>query len=183
MERVRILNVVTPLTAASKAPVNETVLLPEVNVPLLVKLPERRCVEEPAANVAPLPMVRSPLTVMAPDAVFVPPVENVIWWNVAEGIDCAPLALKSTVLGVVDVTLNVPAVMVNTPAIPRYEPEPSCSDVPFNVTLNRFAVPANVEVPVNVVVPEVDVSEPEIEIFDAIEKSRATEIVPEIDNA
>lgn len=78
--------------------------------------------------------------------------------------------MKFTVLGAVVVISNVPAVRVNVPAIPNAEPVPNCKDVPFRVTLNRFAVPDNVEVPVNETVPTVAVREPLTERLDVIEK-------------
>lgn len=81
-------------------------------------------------------------------------------------------------MGVVEVTLNVPEVSVSEPAMPRTEPVPSCREVPFNVALNRFAVPSSVDVPVNVTVPAEAVSEPVTVTFDAMEKLRAVVIVP-----
>ena len=78
--------------------------------------------------------------------------------------------MKFTVFGVVVVTSKVPAVSASVPAIPKTELEPSCRLVPFSVTLNRFAVPERVEVPVKVTVPAVAESEPPTERFEAREK-------------
>jgi hypothetical protein len=63
---------------------------------------------------------------------------------------CAPLPLKLTVFGVVDVTLSVPADMVRTLAMPSTALVESLSSVPLSVTLYRLAVPLSVELPVNV---------------------------------
>lgn len=38
---------------------------------------------------------------------------------------CAPVLLKFTVFGIDEVTFNVPARMVNVPAMPRIEFDPS----------------------------------------------------------
>lgn len=95
-----------------------------------------------------------------------------------DGIVCGPFALKLTVFGTVDVTLNVPEVSVNVPETPSNDPEPSCSDVPFSVTSARFAVPESVDVPVNVTVPVDAMSEPVTETFELTEKLRAVEIEP-----
>ena len=91
--------------------------------------------------------------------------------------------MKSTVFGTVEVTFNVPAVTVNVPATPRYEPEPSCSVVPFTVTSKRLTVPESVEVPLNVMVPAEALSEPVTEIFEPIEKVLDVESEPVIFNA
>lgn len=74
---VSVLNAEAPVMDASAAPVNEIVLEPAVNVPLLMKLPLIVCVNVPAEYVTPEPIVRSPFTAEAPAAVFVPPFENV----------------------------------------------------------------------------------------------------------
>lgn len=94
---------------------------------------------------------------------------------------CADVPLKLTVLGVVDVTLRVPAVMVNTPAMPSMEFADNCREVPFKVTLKRLAVPLRVLTPVKVAVPAVAVKEPPTS-SEALttEKETAVEIVPEM---
>lgn len=62
--------------------------------------------------------------------------------------------------GLVEVTLSVPAVMVKRLAIPNTALVDNCRDVPFKVTLNKFALPFNVLLPVNVAVPAVAVRLP-----------------------
>ena len=71
--------------------------------------------------------------------------------------------MKLTVFGVVVVTSNVPAVSVIVPPTPNPALVPNCNFVPFNVTLNKFARPDNVDVPLNETVPAVAVKEPPTE--------------------
>ena len=75
--KVNILNVVAPVICASAAPVNCTVLVDAVKLPVLLKLPKRVWVKELASKVAPLETVIFPLTVIAPAAVLVPPLDTV----------------------------------------------------------------------------------------------------------
>src|SRR4051812_28582800 len=91
--------------------------------------------------------------VVFPAAVLVPPFDNVRLLYAIAFTLCEPVPLKLTVLGNVVVTFNVPAVMVNTFAIPNSDEEVNCKEVPFKVALYRLAVPDSKEVPVNVAVP------------------------------
>ena len=72
----------------------------------------------------------------------------------------------------------MPALRVSAPPIPKTELEPSWRLVPLSVTLNRFAVPERLDVPLNVAVPAVAVSDPPTETFDEREKLLVVEIVP-----
>src|SRR5262249_2518794 len=76
---VNPLNVVAPETEASSTPMNCTVLVPGVNVPLLIQLPLSECEKVPPSNVTPLEIVRSPFTATAAPALLVPPPDNVRW--------------------------------------------------------------------------------------------------------
>jgi hypothetical protein len=67
----------------------------------------------------------SPFTVKALPAVFVAFPEKLKLLYVVPRTDCEEVELKSTVLGVVVVTSNVPALNVKLPAIPKMEPVPS----------------------------------------------------------
>lgn len=91
---------------------------------------------------------------------------------------CAPLPLKLTVLGVVLVTLSVPAVTVYAPAIPSVALVESWKELPFKVTLKRLAVPLSEEAPVKVAVPAVAVKLPLTSMANAMEKLTAVVTVP-----
>ena len=70
---VILLKLVVPLpdTVCVADPVNVTLLVEPVKVPLLLMLPPKECANEAAPSVQPLPMVTSPLTVNADAAVAV----------------------------------------------------------------------------------------------------------------
>lgn len=93
---------------------------------------------------------------------------------------CVPVPLKLTVLGILEVTFNEPAVMVNTFAIPNMAFADKISDVPFMVTLYKLAVPFNVDVPVKVAVPAVADKVPLISKELLIKKLAVDETVPVI---
>ena len=79
---------------------------------------------------------------------------------------------------VVVVTSNAPLVKVSAPAIPNVALEPSCSFVPLSVTLNKFAVPEKIEVPLNVAVFAVEEKLPATDKSDATEKLFVVEMLP-----
>lgn len=93
-----------------------------------------------------------------------------------------PAPLKFTVLGADEVTFRVPAVMVNTLAIPKVELADNCNDVPLMVVLKRFAVPLKVEVPVKVAVPADADKLPLTVRADAMEKFASVLTAPVTDN-
>ena len=71
---VTSLKVVAPEIVTSFVPVSSSIVdEPEVNVPLLFKLPLMVCEKEPALKPVAEPMVRSPLIVSPVLGVFVPP--------------------------------------------------------------------------------------------------------------
>lgn|SRR6185312_377137 len=74
---VRILKVVTPPMVELLLPVNWTVLVEGVNVPLFTQLAKIVCVYEPPANVVNDEIVIVPLTVTFPAAIFVFPFERI----------------------------------------------------------------------------------------------------------
>lgn len=90
----------------------------------------------------------------------------------------APVPLKFTVLGKVDVTFSVPVVTVIVLAIPNTEVADNCNEVPFNVTLYKFAVPDNTDVPLKVAVPADAESVPTTFNKVKMEKLEAVVIVP-----
>lgn len=92
---------------------------------------------------------------------------------------CAPLPLKLTVFGSDEVTFNIPAVIVNTPATPRVALEDNCKEVPLIVLLKRLAVPLKLEVPVKVTVPADAVKLPLTERLEAIVKLAVVVMMPE----
>ena len=97
-------------------------------------------------------------------------------------IFCAIVPLKFTVLGPDVAASSIPAVNDNVLAIPSIELADNCNEVPLMVTLNRFAVPLNDEVPVNVAVPEVAEKVPLTTTLVETEKSASVVIDPVTDN-
>ena len=95
----------------------------------------------------------------------------------------APVPLKFTVLGPVDVVFKVPAVIVIVLAIPIIELAASCNDIPLIMVLKRFAVPLNEEVPVKVTEPADADKLPLTERVDDIEKLALVVIEPVTDNS
>ena len=90
----------------------------------------------------------------------------------------AALPLKFTVLGVEDVTSKVPELIFKVDAIPRFEPDDNCKEMPFIITLKRLAIPLSVEEPVKVPVPAVADKLPLTVIPEAMEKSVAVVMEP-----
>lgn len=76
---VKVENVVAPAMVTLVLPRNWIVLVPAVNVPLFVQLLLIECVNVLALSVEFAPIVKSPLTVNPPPAVFVPPVAVERW--------------------------------------------------------------------------------------------------------
>lgn len=74
---VRILNVVFPMILEVTVPVNWIVLLPAVKDPLLIQSLMMECANAPGLKVVDVPMVIELFIVMAPNAVFVFPPDNV----------------------------------------------------------------------------------------------------------
>ena len=74
---VRILNEVAPVIDTLEVPVNCTVPVEGVNVPLFIQLRNTVCVYVPDAKAVEASMVISQLTVIAPAAVLVLPLDKI----------------------------------------------------------------------------------------------------------
>ena len=85
-------------------------------------------------------------------------------------------------LGVLEVTFNVPAVTVYVLAMPNIALPASWREVPLSVTLYKLAVPLNEEAPVKVTVPAEAVKLPPTFKLVETAKLMAVEIVPLTDN-
>lgn len=72
--------------------------------------------------------------------------------------------------------------MVYVPAMPSMALVDSCNEVPFNVTLNRLAVPFSVLVPVKVAVPAEALKVPLTLRDEAIEKLAVVVVLPVSDS-
>lgn len=151
--RVNTLKVVAPVIVALLAPVNCTVPDEGVKVPLFTQLRKMVWVNVPPANVVVREMVKVPFTEIFPAAVFVLPFDTIRLLYVIAFTFCAPVPLKFTVFGMVDVTFKEPELMVNTLAIPSTALADNCKLVPLIVVLYKLAVPDKTELPVNVAVP------------------------------
>lgn len=136
----------------------------------------------PAINVVPVAIVRLLFTVNPPMAVLLLPFDRIRLSYAMPFIFWVPTPLKLTVLGVDEDTFNVPAVIVIKLAIPNVEFDDNCKEVPFRVTLKRFAVPLKVEVPVNVAVPAEADKLPPTESPVEMEKLTAVVTEPVTDN-
>ena len=93
-----------------------------------------------------------------------------------------PVPLKFTVFGADEVTFRVPAVIVNTLAIPKVELVDNCKDVPLRVVLKRLAEPLKEDVPVKVAVPADADRLPLIVRADEMEKLASVVIEPVTDS-
>ena len=89
------------------------------------------------------------------------------------------MPLKFTLLGILDVTFKIPAVMVKTLAIPKTALVDKLSVVPLIVTLYKLAVPFKLEEPVKVAVPVVAVKLPLTSNEFEIENEAVADKVPE----
>ena len=118
---VRLLNVVAPVMVELEVAANTTVPVDGVNVPWFTKLPFKVCVNVLAANVTPVLIVNTLFTVTPAEAVLVPPPANTKLSYVIPFTLCADALLNVTVFGFDEVTLNVPAVKVSVPAIPKLD--------------------------------------------------------------
>ena len=89
------------------------------------------------------------------------------------------MPLKFTLLGILDVTFKIPAVMVKTLAIPKIALVDKLSIVPLIVTLYKLAVPFKLEEPVKVAVPAVAVKLPLTSNEFEMENEAVADKVPE----
>ena len=78
--RVRLLNVVVPVSATFPEPVRLMVPVCALNEPLFIQLPRSVWLKDPAFNVDDAPTVKSPFTVIAAAgvALLVPPVDRLL---------------------------------------------------------------------------------------------------------